>query len=113
MRHVPSFSLLFVAIVLTASAFEAPPAHAQGKTYPSYYNRTPSPAYYDLGNEYDRDTYMNPNPFPSYTRGPYVVPPSNYGYFGPYSSFGYSYGGPFIYGHYDRMGRMAFRYGWW
>jgi hypothetical protein len=113
MSQAPRITLYFVAIALTASAFKTPAAQAQYKTYPGYYSRTPSPAYYDLKNEYDRDTYLNPNPFPSYTAGPYVPQPSPYGYYGPYPRAGYSYGGPFVYGHYGRMGRMAFRYGWW
>jgi hypothetical protein len=110
MRHVPRI-LLFVASVLTLGAWGPSTAQAQYKTYPSYYGLTRSSAYYDLPNEYDRDTYMNPNPFPE--RVPYVPVPSPYSYYNAYPRAGYVYGGPVVYGHYGRMGRMAFRYGWW
>jgi hypothetical protein len=105
--------LVVVAIALTVAFFKVPAVHAQYKTYPGYYGLTPSPAYYDLKNPYDRDTYMNPNPFPSYDPSPYVPSPSPYGYYGPSPRAGYLYGGPVIYGHYGRMGRMSFHYGWW
>jgi hypothetical protein len=112
MRQAPRIILL-VVIALTVAAFDAPAARAQYMTYPSYYGLTPSAAYYDLKNPYDRDTYMNPNPFPGYEARPYVPPPSAYGYYGPNPRAGYLYGGPLVYGHYGRMGRMSFRYGWW
>jgi hypothetical protein len=112
MKRISRF-LLIVVSVLTVAAWHAPTAQAQYKTYPSYYGLTPSPAYYDLKNEYDRDTYMNPNPFPSYDPAPYVPAPSPYGYYNAYPRAGYIYGGPAVYGHYGRMGRMSFHYGWW
>jgi hypothetical protein len=128
MRHV---ALTLFAGAAIAAACSATSAHAQGKTYPSYYGSTPSPSYYPMRNWYDQDTYMNPNPFPEYpARGyeeraystaypPSVIPapaPSPYGFHRYYAAAptqGYYYEGPFVYGHYDRAGRMAFRYGWW
>jgi hypothetical protein len=124
-----------MALTLVAAAAMAAcsssPAHAQGKTYPSYYGSTPSASYYPMRNWYDKDTYMNPNPFPEYrphvyeerryttSYPPSVFPappaaPSGYSrYYGSEPTLGYYYEGPFVYSHYDRMGRMAFRYGWW
>jgi len=134
MRQLRVSLFVIAAIALGAGGLGTPVAHAQGKTYPSYYGLTPSAAYYPMSNPYDRDTYMNPNPFPSYpsyrprpyeepayraTAYPpyaYAPPPVPYGYSGydaAYPTVGYSYGGPLIYGHYGRVGRMAFRYGWW
>jgi hypothetical protein len=120
------------AIALGVAGWGTSAAHAQGKTYPSYYGLTPSAAYYPMANPYDRDTYMNPNPFPEYRPRMYeepayragAYPPNAYApppapYYGVYGYdpaspiAGYSYGGPSVYGHYGRVGRMAFRYGWW
>ncbi len=127
MRHV-ALTLLAVAAIAACSGTGA---HAQGKTYPSYYGSTPSAAYYPMRNWYDQDTYMNPNPFPeyrphlyeeraysaSYPPSVFPAPPARpYGFNRYYASeptMGYYYEGPFVYGHYDRSGRMAFRYGWW
>ena len=111
MRLITRFSWM-CAIVLAAGAF-TPSAHAQYKTYPQAWANTPSPSYYDLHNDYDRETYMNPNPFPSYQPAYTWYRPSPYSYNGAYYSRGYSYGGPVVYGHYDRAGRRGFRYGWW
>jgi hypothetical protein len=63
MRHV---AMTLFAGAAIAAACSATSAHAQGKTYPSYYGSTPSPSYYPMRNWYDQDTYMNPNPFPEY-----------------------------------------------
>src|SRR5580704_17397498 len=121
--------LAVTALALAANGFSTA-AHAQGKTYPSYFGATPSASYYQMKNQYDQDTYMNPNPFPSYhsrgydepayspyARTPYApapAPPGFYMYESAYPTLGYYYGpGPFVYSHYDRTGRMAFRYGWW
>jgi hypothetical protein len=127
MKNV-ALTLLAVAAMAACSGT---PAHAQGKTYPSYYGSTPSASYYPMRNWYDQDTYMNPNPFPEYRQHVYeeraystsyppsVFPapsPRPYGYNRYYASepnMGYYYEGPFVYSHYDRSGRMAFRYGWW
>ena len=123
-------ALFAAAAVLAAGFTTAPAAWAQYKTYPNSYNRTPSPSYYPIPNEYDRDTYMNPNPFPAYRSRPYeeryraAYPPSAYFPAAPPSGFyqynaavptpGYYYGpGPYVNSHYGRSGRMTFRYGWW
>jgi hypothetical protein len=128
MKQATTFLLLAVA-ALGVVAWQAPAAHAQGKTYPGYY-WTPSPSYYPMRNWYDQDTYMNPNPFPSYQPRMYDDPAatSNSGYriapprpapegfrrfYAADPTLGYYYEGPFVYSHYDRAGRMAFRYGWW
>ena len=132
MRQAKRTLFMIAAITLVAGGMGTPAAHAQGTTYPGYYGLTPSPTYYNLPNPYDRDTYMNPNPFPSYRSRAYEEPayrraayPPNayapppppfgfYGYDGNYPTQGYYYGpGPFVYGNYGRSGRMAFRYGWW
>jgi hypothetical protein len=123
---------LAAAIGFSGIGFGTVAAHAQGTTYPSYYGNTPSPSFYHLPNQYDRDTYMNPNPFPSYQPRRYEEPPfagaayppspyapatapdGFYRYYSAYPTLGYYYGpGPYVYGHYGRAGRMAFRYGWW
>jgi hypothetical protein len=148
------------AIALAIGAVGTPAALAQGHTYPGYFGNTPSASYYELRNPYDEDTYMNPNPFPSYSplyRSPTYEEPAyrpNLGYtypppvsaMYPYNTYpppvsaprlakvyppptpapsgfnrysaaaptsGYYHEGPFVYSHYDRSGRMAFRYGWW
>ena len=122
--------LLTAAAALAAGLTATPAAFAQYKTYPGYYNRTPSPSYYQLPNEYDRDTYMNPNPFPAYrsrtyeeryraayppsTYVPTPPPPMAYRYNAAVPTPGYYYGpGPYVNSHYGRSGRMTFRYGWW
>lgn len=130
MKHV---ALTLFALAAIAATGSQTPARAQGKTYPSYYGSTPSAAYYPMRNWYDQDTYMNPNPFPEYRPHLYedrvyssstsyplsVFPPppaAPYGFNRYYASeptMGYFYEGPFVYSHYDRVGRMAFRYGWW
>ena len=128
MRNV---ALTLLALAAIATAGTGTPAQAQGKTYPSYYGSTPSAAYYPMRNWYDQDTYLNPNPFPeyrsrAYDERPYTTsyppsafpapPPPPYGYHRYYAAEptqGYYYEGPFVYSHYDRTGRMAFRYGWW
>jgi hypothetical protein len=128
MRHV---ALILFAAAAIAAAGSGKPAHAQGKTYPSYYGSTPSASFYPMRNWYDQDTYMNPNPFPEYPARTYeeraystsyppnafpAPGPSPYGFHRYYAASptqGYYYEGPFVYGHYDRSGRMAFRYGWW
>jgi hypothetical protein len=147
----PLTTLSIAAAVALAAGLWASPVHAQGKTYPSTYGLTPSPSYYQMPNANDRDTYLNPNPFPAYNSTIYqtreyglsrpslpyrpartyseptysaAYPPTAYPppapppvgfnrYYAASPSFGYYYEGPFVYSHYDRSGRMAFRYGWW
>ena len=132
MRQRTFILFAIAAIASGVGIWGTPAAHAQGKTYPSYFGSTPSAAYYNLPNPYDRDTYMNPNPFPAYRPRMYeergysgsAYPPSVYAPSPPPSGFytysaarptlGYYYGpGPFVYSNYGRSGRMAFRYGWW
>lgn len=130
MKFTKCALFLTVAAVLSAGGLGQSSAQAQYKTYPGYYGATPSPSYYNLPNSYDRDTYLNPNPFPEpnrrgyeersyapYRPGAYAPAPAPYGYYqyqADYPTLGYYYGpGPFLYSHYGRSGRMAFRYGWW
>jgi len=110
--------LVMVIVCGLVSTATAPAAHAQGgyKTYPGYYGRTPSPSYYDLGTEADRDTYMRPWPYytpPPDRYGANSPQPYPYGYYGTNPAYGYYYGGPFIQGHYGQYGRRGFRMGWW
>jgi hypothetical protein len=161
MKRTTHLTLAIAALALVFGGWQVSTAQAQGHTYPNSYFGTPSASYYNLGNANDTDTYMNPNPFPSYNARPYgrpyeeqvyssnspygyppavslpypnnTYPPPNFrsyprgvftqplpraadyhGYDPAVPGAGYYFGpGPFEYAHYDRSGRMAFRYGWW
>ncbi len=65
---------------------------------------------------YPNNTYPPPS-FRSYPPGvftePTAAPAEFHRYYAASPTLGYYYEGPFNYAHYDRSGRMAFRYGWW
>jgi len=64
--------------------------------YGGYGYQTPAAPYVVGGYGYQQ-------PYPYY---------GNY-YYGASPQYGYTYGGPILYGRYGRNGRVGFRFGWW
>ena len=94
-------------------------AQPWGRPYeePVYTSNSPYGYPPAVSQPYPNNTYPPPN-FRSYPRGVFTQPlpraTDYHGYNPAVPGVGYYYGpGPFEYAHYDRSGRMAFRYGWW
>jgi hypothetical protein len=97
-----------------------PPYHALpfGRPYEEQVYTSNSPYGYPpaVSLPYPNNTYPAPT-FRSYPRGVFTeptVPPADFHtYYAAWPTQGYYWRGPFAYDHYGRVGRMAFRYGWW
>lgn len=106
-------------------AYDSPPwgrpyynAQPWGRPYEEQVYSSNSPYGYPpaVSLPYPNNTYPPPS-FRSYPRGvftePTAAPAGFHRYYAAAPTLGYYYEGPFEYAHYDRSGRMAFRYGWW
>jgi hypothetical protein len=104
-------------LAVTVAAFGLTAVESSVRAQDSYTG--PGNGYYNNGNytyapyAYSGYGAYQPGPYPSGYAYPQSYPYYGNHYYGASPAYGYTYGGPILYGRFGHQGRVGFRFGWW
>ncbi len=107
-------SLMAAVAVLGVLGLACGPSNVRAQDYYNGYGYNANNYSYT---PYNYGGYGYQTPAAPYAAGGYAYqqPYPYYGnyYYGASPQYGYTYGGPILYGRFGREGRVGFRFGWW